>query len=222
VSARRRVKTPDPSTPKAVAAAVASLVRHFRWRGPIGCGMPGPILGGTVVTVANLDKGWHGTNAEQLFRKATGRKVVVVNDADAAGLAEVTFGAGERVPGVVILLTLGTGIGSALFVNGRLVPNTELGQIEVGGKTGERRAAARVRKEEGLSWPQWGKRLNRYLQAVEALAYPDLMVIGGGVSRRWKKFASHVNVRCKVVPAGFHNEAGIVGAALYAVRRQKR
>jgi polyphosphate glucokinase len=124
--------------------------------------------------------------------------------------------------GVVILLTLGTGIGSALFVNRMLVPNTELGQIEVGGKTGERRAAARVRKDENLSWPQWGKRLNRYLQTVDGLVYPDLMVIGGGVSRRWKKFSPHVKVRCKVVPAGFHNEAGIVGAALYAVRRKTR
>jgi polyphosphate glucokinase len=222
VSARHRVKTPDPSTPKAVAAAVTSLVKHFRWRGPVGCGMPGPILRGTVVTVANLDQGWPGTNAELLFRKATGRKVVVVNDADAAGLAEVTFGAGKDTMGVVILLTLGTGIGSALFVNRMLVPNTELGQIEVGGKTGERRAAARVRKDEKLSWPQWGKRLNRYLRTVDGLVYPDLMVVGGGVSRRWKKFAPHVNVRCKVVPASFHNEAGIVGAALSAVRRKTR
>jgi len=222
VTPRHRIKTPDPSTPGAVASAVASLVKHFRWRGPVGCGMPGPILGGTVVTVANLDRHWWGTNAEALLRKATGRKVSVVNDADAAGLAEVTFGAGRRASGVTILMTLGTGIGSALFVNGTLVPNTELGQIEVGGKLGERRAAARVRKVEHLSWSQWGKRLNRYLRAVESLTYPDLIIIGGGVSRRWKKFSQYLKLRSRVAPAQFHNEAGIVGAALYAARRNKR
>jgi polyphosphate glucokinase len=222
VSERHRVKTPHPATPKAVSAAVASIVKHFRWKGPIGCGMPGPILGGTVVTVANLDKLWWGTNAETAFRKATGRKVLVVNDADAAGLAEMTFGAGARSRGVVILLTLGTGIGSALFVNGTLVPNTEFGQIEVDGKTGERRAAARVRKSENLSWSRWGKRLNGYMQTVEQLTYPGLIIVGGGVSRRWKKFFPFLKLRCRVAPAQFHNEAGIVGAALYAAGRRAR
>lgn len=222
VSPRHRIKTPDPSTPKAVAEAVAAMVRHFRWRGPVGCGMPGPIQNGTVLTVANLHRDWPGKNAETLFRKAAGRNVRVVNDADAAGLAEMTFGAGKQARGVVILLTLGTGIGSALFVDGTLVPNTEFGQIEVDGRIAERRAAARVRKEEDLSWPQWGKRLNRYVQSLEELTYPGLIIVGGGVSRRWSKFSHHLQLRCKAVPARFHNEAGIVGAALYAIRRKPR
>jgi len=221
VSKRFRLQTPRPATPKAVARTVASVIKHFRWRGPIGCGFPGPILHGIVVTATNLDPAWDNEDAEGLFRKVAGRQVAVLNDADAAGIAEMVFGAGKGIRGVVILLTLGTGIGSAVFVDGILVPNTEFGQMEVRGKIAEQRAAARIRKEERLSWQSWGRRLNVYLRVLETLLYPDLLVIGGGVSRRWKKFSGYLETRAKAIPAQLQNEAGIVGAALYAARRRR-
>lgn len=222
VTPRFKLKTPRPATPKAVAGTVMAIVKHFRWRGPVGCGMPGPILRGTVVTAGNLHPAWDNQNAELLFRKALGRRVTVLNDADAAGIAEMEFGAGRGKRGVVVLLTLGTGIGSALFVDGVLVPNTEFGHLEVNGDVAEHRAAARVRKESRLSWQSWARRLNAYLSVVEKLLYPDLVVIGGGVSRRWKKFAEHLETRANTIPARLKNEAGIVGAALNAIRKNRR
>lgn len=222
VSERFRVPTPDPSTPRAVAAAIARIIRHFQWHGPVGCGMPGPIKNGRLVTMTNLHKGWIGLAAEDHFRKACGRKVAVLNDADAAGLAEMTYGAGRKERGVVLMLTIGTGIGSALFVDGVLFPNTELGQLDIRGKPGEKRASAKVKKDKSLSWGAWAKRLGEYLTAVETILLPDLLIMGGGISRRHKKFMPKLKTRARLVPAQLQNEAGIIGAALAAARLVRR
>jgi polyphosphate glucokinase len=184
--------------------------------------MPGPIKDGKLKAIANLHKSWVGERADAIFTKASGRRVTVLNDADAAGLAEMKFGAGRKQSGVVVLVTLGTGIGSALFANGCLVPNTEFGQMEIGGRTAEQRASAKVRKQKKLSWEKWAKRLESYLCRLEALLYPDLIIVGGGVSRRSKKFLPLVNTRARILPARLRNEAGIVGAALAAIRPSTR
>ena len=214
---RYRVETPHPATPEAMADVVKSIVEHFSWRGPIGCAMPGPIKNGKVMTANNIHKSWIGAEAEALYGSACGQKVTVINDADAAGLAEIKFGAGKDQKGVVVLITLGTGIGSALFVDGKLVPNTELGQIEVRGKNAERRASARIRKEKDWSWKKWGEGVGEYLAMVEQIIWPDLIIIGGGVSKSAEKFLPHIETRATVVPAQLLNNAGIIGAALRAV-----
>ena len=214
ISERFRVKTPHPATPKAIAKVIAQVVKHFKWKGPIGCGMPGPIRHGTVMSMSNLDSSWVGAEAHEIFGKACGRNVKVLNDADAAGLAEMRFGAGKRKDGVVIIVTLGTGIGSAVFVHGRLLPNSELGQIELRGKKAELRASARVRKVKNMTWTRWSMVLNEYLGTLEQLIWPDLFIIGGGVSRKANKFLPHLTLCAKIVPARLHNEAGIIGAAL--------
>lgn len=219
---RHRIATPEPATTKALTRTVARLVGQFEWKGPVGCGMPGPVKGGMLMTAVNLHPSWVGAKAEELYSRACGRPVRVVNDADAAGIAEMKFGAGKGKKGVTVVLTLGTGIGSAVFVDGRLVPNTEFGQMEVRGKRGERRAAARVKKDKGLSWEEWAERLNEYLSSLETLLWPDLIILGGGVSRRAKKFMGLLSTRAKVVPAMLENRAGIVGAALFAGSRVRR
>jgi len=219
VSERIRLKTPDPADPKAVATVVARIVRHFKWNGPVGCGMPGPIKNGRVRALANLDASWLKVDAPAVYAKACGCPVTVVNDADAAGLAEMRFGAGKGRNGVVILTTLGTGIGSAVFVNGHLVPNTEFGQMEVHGKSAEQRASARIRKVRELSWKNWGKRVDTYLRALEQVMWPDVIIVGGGVSRKASRFLPAITTEAEVVPAHFLNEAGIVGAALAASMR---
>jgi polyphosphate glucokinase len=211
---RYRVKTPTPSTPKAMAKALTRVVEHFSWEGPIGCGMPGPLKSGRLMTANNIDKAWLGEDPSAVFSEASGQNVTVINDADAAGLAEIRFGAGKDVRGVVLLLTLGTGIGSALFIDGVLVPNTEFGQIEVRGKIGERRAAAQVRTKKNLSWKQYAEVLTEYLEAVEHLVWPDLIILGGGVSKTADKFIPRLENLSTVVPAEMRNRAGIVGAAL--------
>ncbi len=215
---RYRVKTPMPSTPKAMAKAVSAITRHFGWTGPIGCGMPGPFKQGKMMMVNNIDKSWVGLKAHEVFSRATGCPVTVVNDADAAGLAEMVFGAGKGHRGVVLVVTLGTGIGSALFADGHLVPNTELGQVQLKGKRAELRASARVRKDKHLSWEQWAKRLEEYFGALELYLWPDLIIVGGGVSRKAGKFLPKIGIRTTMVPALMRNEAGIVGAALSARR----
>lgn len=216
---RVRVETPQPATPEAVIAATAAVIAGFGMDGPVGIGLPAAIVGGRVMTAANLDQAWIGMDAERLFSAAVGRSCVLLNDADAAGLAEVRFGAGAGVPGVVLMLTLGTGIGSALFVDGRLVPNTELGHIEVRGKDAELRAAASVRKAKRLSMKAWARRLDEYIDRVDRLLWPDLIILGGGISRRAAEFLPHLTPRPRVVPAALQNEAGIVGAALRAAER---
>ncbi len=213
---RYRIPTPQPSKPKAVARVVAEIADHFEWDGPIGVGFPAPIQRGVALTAANIHKKWVGTNAAKLFTKATGCPVTVLNDADAAGLAEMKFGAGRRHKGVVLLVTIGTGLGTSVFTNGHLVPNTEFGHIEIGGQDAEQFASDAARKREDLSWEAWGVRLNTYLLRMEALLWPDLIILGGGVSKKFTRFRPSLTVRAEVVPAATLNEAGIIGAALAA------
>lgn len=215
---RFRIPTPHPATPDAVTATVARIVEHFDWQGPVGCTFPGVVRDGTVRTAANVDPAWIGTDAGRRFSGATGCRVVVGNDADAAGLAEARFGAARDVPGVVIVLTLGTGIGSALLVDGRLVPNTELGHLTLHGDDAERHAAESVRERLDLSWSDWAARVDEYLHLVERLFWPDRFVLGGGVSKKAEKFVPLLTCRTPVVAATLRNEAGIVGAACLADR----
>jgi polyphosphate glucokinase len=213
---RYRIPTPHPSVPDAVGRVVAEIAAHFQWTGPIGCTFPAVIKNGVAYSAANVDKSWIGTNGQQVLQQKTGCPVVLLNDADAAGIAEMAFGAGKDQPGVVMMLTLGTGIGSALFVEGRLVPNTELGHMEMRGKDAELRASDRARIERKLSWKQWAKPLNEYLKQLEALFSPDLFIIGGGVSKKHEKFVPLLRTRAPIMTAQLLNEAGIVGAALVA------
>lgn len=216
LSTRHRIDTPKPATPKAVSKTVGKIVTHFNWKGPIGCGFPSAIQGGIIKTAANIDKGWIGEDVESLFAAETKCQVKVVNDADAAGLAEALLGAGKGKSGVTMLLTVGTGIGSALINNGKLVPNTELGHLHFKGDIAEKYCSDSARKREDLSWTDWGKRFNKYLQHINRLFYPDRIIIGGGASKRFHKFSSEIDVPVKVLPATLLNDAGIIGAALAA------
>jgi polyphosphate glucokinase len=213
---RCRIPTPQPSAPDAVGDAVAQVAKHFRWKGPIGCTFPAVIKRGVAYTAANVDKSWIGFNGRKMLEKKTGRPVVLINDADAAGIAEMRFGAGRGQMGVVFILTLGTGIGSAIFVDGSLMPNTELGHVEMKGTEGEIYASDRTRKEEKLGWSEWAARLNEYLELLESLFSPDLFILGGGVSKKHHKFLPLLTTQAQVVPAQLLNNAGIVGAALAA------
>src|SRR3954463_11927504 len=219
---RIRTPTPTPSTPPAVAAVVAEIVRQFGDAGgigPIGVTFPAVIQHGVARTAANVDKSWIDTDVDTLLRETLRRPVRVVNDADAAGYAEVKFGAAKGVAGTIFMATLGTGIGSALIVDGVLVPNTEFGHLEVDGKDAETRAADSARDREELTWPQWAKRLTRYFKAIEALLWPDLIVVGGGVSKKADKFLPLLDIRTPIVPAQLRNDGGIIGAALLATER---
>jgi polyphosphate glucokinase len=213
---RLKILTPQPATPKAVAGVVSQLTEHFGWDGPIGCTLPTVVRHGLVHSAANIDKSWIGVDGERLLRKATGRSVTLLNDADAAGIAEMRFGAGRDRGGVVFILTFGTGIGSGVFIEGNLHPNTELGHLEFKGIPAEHYAAARVREAEKLSYKKWGTRVNEYLEHLEDIFSPDLFIIGGGVSRKMSKFEEYLVVETELVPAQLRNEAGIVGAALRA------
>lgn len=215
--ARVRVETPQPASPDAVVAATAALVATLGPSdGPIGIGVPGPIVNGRVMTAANIDPAWIGVEAASVFSEAIGRPCVVLNDADAGGLAEIRFGAGRDVAGVILFLTLGTGIGSALFLDGALVPNTEFGHIEIRGKDAELRASAGARERRGQSFAEWAPLLNEYLNRIDALVWPDLVILGGGISKKAEKFLPLLDVRPPVVAAKLQNDAGIVGAALRA------
>jgi polyphosphate glucokinase len=216
---RNRIATPSPSTPAAVAEVVAEVVSSFGSASgdhPVGVTFPAVIQHGVARTAANVDKSWIDTDVDALLTKRLGRPVHVVNDADAAGYAEAKYGAAKDHHGLVFMATLGTGIGSALIVDGTLVPNTELGHLELNGKDAETRAADSVRDAEGLSWEQWAKRLQRYFQAVENLFWPDLIIVGGGVSKKSQKFLPLLDLRTPIVPAALRNDAGIIGAALLA------
>jgi polyphosphate glucokinase len=215
---RHRIATPQVVSPKKMASIVAAQVKHFKWTGPVGIGFPGVIHGSTATTSANLHKDFIGCDLGALFAKATGLPVRVVNDADAAGIAEMRFGAGRREKGTVILLTLGTGVGSALFYAGQLYPNSELGHLPWKGDSAEKFVAASVKEAKGLSWHKWGKRLSRYLGIIETILEPDLIILGGGVSAESDKFFKYLKTRSPVVPAQSKNEAGIVGAALWAAK----
>jgi polyphosphate glucokinase len=213
---RQRIPTPLPSLPEAVGNVVAEIAQFFKWTGPIGCTFPAVVKGGVTYSAANVDKAWINFEAQKLLENKTRCPVLVLNDADAAGIAEMQFGAGKGRQGVVIMLTLGTGIGSAIFVDGRLLPNTEFGHMEIRGKDAEHRAADRIREEKNLSWEKWAERLNEFLERMEILFSPDLFIIGGGVSKKHQRFLPLLHTRAEIVPAQMLNEAGIVGAALAA------
>jgi len=216
---RTRIPTPQPSLPEAVAEVVGQVVTSFgeaAGTGPVGVTFPAVIQHGVARTAANVDKSWIGTDVDALLTATLGRPVHVVNDADAAGYAEARYGAARGVRGVVFMATLGTGIGSALIVDGVLVPNTELGHLEVGGKDAETRTSDAVRDAEGLTWEQWARRLQRYFGAIENLLWPDLIIVGGGVSKKSAKFLPLLELRTPIVPAALLNDAGIIGAALLA------
>jgi len=214
---RVRIDTPQPATPKAVAEVFADLLEQFPDSdGPVGVTVPGVVRHGVVHSAANIDKAWIGEDADKLFTDRTGRDVHVVNDADAAGLAEVRYGAAKGRQGLVIVTTLGTGIGSAMVYDGVLVPNSELGHLEIDGHDAEKRAASSAREKEDLSWEEWAKRLTTYYRKLEQLFSPELFVVGGGVSKKADRFLDLVDIDTEIIPAELLNDAGIVGAALYA------
>lgn len=216
VSKRTRIPTPRPATPEAMAAVAAELVRQHEWTEPIGVGFPGIVHHGVVHSAANLEPSWVNLDADALFTEACGVDAAMVNDADAAGLAEMRYGAGRGVDGVVLMLTFGTGIGSGLFVDGILVPNTELGHLELDGHDAESRAAASVREREGIGWKEWAPRVQRYLRHLEMLFSPELFIVGGGASKSADKWLDRITIATPIVPAAMANSAGIVGAALVA------
>ncbi|MDM8569135.1 ROK family protein [Thiotrichales bacterium HSG1] len=216
---RHRIVTPEISTPDAISEVIVKLTQHFAWQGPIGCTFPAVVKQGIVKTAANIDKSWIGVNGEKLISSKTGCQTLLLNDADAAGFAEMEFGAGKGNNGIVIIHTFGTGIGSAIFVNGQLVPNTEFGRLEIRCKEAEQRASARNRTEEGLKWKTWTLRVNEFLAHMEALFWPDLFIIGGGVSRKHDKFLHLLKARADIVPAQLLNQAGIIGAAVAAGKK---
>ncbi len=210
---RVKILTPQPATPEAVAGVVAELVQQFRWQGPVGCGFPAVISEGVARTAANIDKTWIGVHVEHLLAEKIGCPCLVVNDADAAGVAEMHFGAGLGRTDTVLVLTLGTGIGSALFYNGQLFPNLELGAFPLKGGLAEHYAAAAVRKRDKLSWKAWAKRMNLFFAQTERILSPDLIIIGGGVSRKSEKYLHYLTAEAQLLPARLLNQAGIVGAA---------
>ena len=221
---RLRIPTPQPSTPDAVADTVAQLVDAFQIADglPVGVTFPAVIQHGVAKTASNVDKAWIDTDVDALLSERTGHDVFVVNDADAAGIAEMEFGAGRGKKGVVLMTTLGTGIGSALFNDGELVPNTELGHIPFNGEPFERYAADSARERSHLSYADWAARLQEYYSLVEFLFSPDLIIVGGGVSKKHKEFLPLLDLRTEIVPAELRNEAGIIGAAALARKAAKK
>ena len=214
---RLRYPTPQPATPGAVTKLISRMVKEFSWTGAIGVAVPTIVRQGVVHSAANIDKSWIGDNASRRLSRALHRKVPVVNDADAAGLAEMNYGAGRRrANGVVILLTFGTGIGSAVFLDGQLLPNTELGHLQLKGSDAEHWASAKAREEGRLSWQRWASRVNQYLQHLEFIFSPELFIVGGGVSKQSELFFPYLDTRAKIVAATLRNRAGIIGAAWYA------
>jgi polyphosphate glucokinase len=217
VGERVRIETPQPSTPQAMYSVVVEVVAAFSWEKEVGVTFPGVMKKGIAHTAANVDKSWIGTDIDAALEPLLpGGEVQTLNDADAAGIAEMRYGAGRDRPGVVLMLTFGTGIGSALFVDGHLVPNTEFGHIEVDGEDGEKRASAAAREREDLKYPDWAKRVDRFLGVLERSAWPDLIIVGGGVSKKADRWVPHLSTRTPVVAAQLLNDAGIVGAALAA------
>lgn len=217
---RVRIDTPKPASPQAVAAVFQKIVDSFEVSStPVGVTVPGIVRRGVVLSAANIDKSWINEDADAIFTQALGREVHVVNDADAAGLAEVEYGAAKGRTGLVMVITLGTGIGSAMIFDGELVPNSEMGHLEIDGAVAETRAATSAREREGLSWEAWSQRLTAYFRHLERLFTPDLFVVGGGVSKSWNKFGHLIEIDSEIVPATLQNRAGIVGAALVAQRK---
>lgn len=213
---RFRIPTPKPSTPDAVTSTVAEIVKHFDWHSLTGCGFPAVVKNEVALTAANIDNSWIGVNVAEMISAKTGCPTHVSNDVDAAGWAEINFGAAKGVSGVVLILALGTGIGSSLFIDGRQVPNTEFGHIIMHNDIAEKYAANSAREKKNLSWKKWGKRLNEYLQYIESIMHPDLIVLGGGVSKYHEDFFPYLKCRTKILPAKLRNHAGIIGAACSA------
>jgi polyphosphate glucokinase len=215
VTDRYRIPTPRPAVPEAVIATIEKIKKHFNYMGPIGIGFPGIVIDGVIYSAVNIHPEWYEFPAEKKIGKATGWDVLVRNDADVAGFAEMRFGAGKKAKGETLIFTLGTGIGSSMFLNNVCVPNLELGHVYLPGhkEDAERYASDRARKEEKLSWKEWGKRLSEYFQHIEFLFSPQLFIIGGGVSKNHDKFLKYIKTNAKVVPAKLLNEAGIIGAA---------
>ncbi|KAA3664747.1 MAG: ROK family protein [Chloroflexi bacterium] len=220
ITERLRIPTPQPATPKAVIETMKTIVAHFDYSGPIGVGIPSVVINGVVKSAANIDNGWIGFPGQQAMAETLGCKVTLMNDADVAGVAEMRFGAGRDQKGVVMIFTLGTGVGSVMFVNGQIVPNLELGHMYLRDQKfdAEEFMSDRIRKGEELSWKKWGKRLTTYFQHIEFLFSPELIIIGGGVSKKHEKFIHRINVHADVMPAQLLNEAGIIGAAVSAAR----
>jgi polyphosphate glucokinase len=213
---RVRIKTPKKAEPEPVAEVAQQIAESFHWEGPIGVGFPAPIKGGVAMMAANISEKWVGVNADALLTRITGCDCTLVNDADAAGLAEMAFGAGRGQPGTVIMLTLGTGIGTAIFHRGHLLPNTEFGHLEIDGEDAEFRASDAARQREDLSWRKYAKRLNKFMKRMDKLFWPDLFIVGGGISKEHEKFLPLLTIETPVIPAQLLNQAGIVGAALAA------
>ena len=213
---RLRIATPQPATPDAVADTVGRIIRHFNWTGPVGCGLPSVVQNGVARTAANIDSSWIGTDVRTLLSQRTGCPVTVINDADAAGIAEMRFGAGRGRNGTILMVTVGTGLGTSLFRDGTLVPNTELGHLLLNGKVAEKYASAAAREDLGLSYETWAKRLDLYLHQLQSLFWPDLFILGGGISKKHEKFFPFLTIDTEFLPAVLLNQAGIVGAALAA------
>jgi polyphosphate glucokinase len=211
---RFRIKTPSSAKPEPMIEIIGEIARNFDWKGPIGCGFPGAVRNGVTLTAANVSKKWIDLNAASLIAGTTGCPVCVINDADAAGLAEMSFGAGRNRKGVVLIVTIGTGLGTALFTNGVLLPNCELGHIEIGGEDAEVHASDAARKRDKLSWKKWGRRFNIYLNRLHDLFWPDLILLGGGISSEFQKYQPYLDVPTEIQVAKMLNEAGIIGAAL--------
>lgn len=218
LSERYRIDTPNPSKPASVAKAFATVVNHFKWKKAIGVGFPAIIKEGHAMTAANIDKTWIGTNAKRIFSEATNCPVAICNDADVAGLAEMTFGAGKGYNGTLLMITIGSGLGSALFCNGRILPNSELGHLYLKGHSSivEKFAADSARKREGLDWQEWCLRFNQFIDHIELIFSPDLIVLGGGASKKFSKYSEYLVSQAPVLPAKLLNNAGIIGGALYA------
>lgn len=222
ITKRTRIKTPDPSTPEAVTGVVAEIVGSVDFEGSVGVGFPAVVWDGEVFTANNIDTGWIGRNARDEFASATGAEIVLLNDADAAGIAEGTFGVARGVDGLALVITFGTGIGSGAMFDGELVPNLELGMIELEGHfPAELFFSAKVRKRENLSWEVWGDRVNRFLSHVYGVFNPKLMVFGGGVTKYWNQFSTHIDDRLPVVPASMGNNAGLIGCAVAAIAAER-
>ena len=216
VSERKRLSTPRPASPRLIIETIVELIRFFNWQKEIGCGFPAVIQEGIVRTASNIDKEWIGLNAAQLITEASSCPTYLINDADAAGEAEIAFGSGRGNKGNLIFFTVGTGIGSALFYQGNLYPNTELGFVKIKGRYGEHYAADSIRKSENLSWSQWGRRFCRYLKKVEVLLRPDLFILGGGISKKFTLYETYLKCKTPIIPAQLKNNAGIIGAAVGA------
>lgn len=216
ISERIKIPTPQPATPAAMIETVNEIVRTFTWKGKIGCGFPAAVKHEIVKTASNIDKSWIGVNAAEAIKKVTGCTTHVLNDVDAAGYAEAAFGAGKGYSGTIIMAAFGTGIGTAIFTEGTLLPNTELGHLKLKGKIAEHYASNSSREKEDLDWDEFGKRVNKYLNLLEFFFWPDLIIIGGGVSKKYEEYAHKFSLECEVKPAVLRNNAGIIGAALSA------